>query len=334
MVKKTGDEETDKILGDMEEAGEGAPDFVKKEESDESESEEEKNEEDSEEDDEEESDDDESEEEGEGEKEKKEKKPAAKAEGESEEEDEDEDDSDDEEEDEAEDEKKEKDADDEDEEDESEEGDEDEDDESEAHVPLWKRYKQSKKDLKDLRKVVDDLTKAKTDGDFQTKYADFAKKHKLNPDVAKGLVELTAELVAQKVGIDPETKSQIAELTKRSGETKFWDRQDRLYKDDFRKNVAPLAARDKRNVTDLEKELHILAFKPENAKKSLVELYLKLPRKGKKVTSESARAGARTMKAADLDDLGEVNELPDSEFEKASDELARRSKSSVRHARS
>ncbi len=304
---KTGDPETDEVLAEMEEQDEALPSFG--------------------------SDDEEEEEEETPDSETDEEE-------DEEEEEESEDDADDEEEDEEEDSKAELEEEEEDDEEDSDEEDAEEgDDEEEGEddgkkKPVWKRLKEEKTKRKAAENLLAELQGKQSQEQLDKKLTDFAAKHKMNIEVARSIVELAAEMAAQKVGIDPETKKQLQEVAKSGEKQKFWDRQDALFEQEFGNNVAPLAQRDGQKLKKLRAQLHGLAFKPENAKKSLVQLYLEVTKgttkPGKKITSESGRSTSRRSVAADLNDLSDINNLSDDAFDEASDALAKNSKSRIR----
>lgn len=304
--KRTGDDDTDSILEEMEEAGESLPEFgkTKSEKAEETDADAEDSDSDEEEDDDAEADDDADEE----------------ADTEKSEDATDEEESDD-------------DAEDSDEEDAGEGDDKDEEQDSDAHLPVWKRYKNTKKALKEANDLIATLQTTKTSEDFSKKLADFAKAHKVNPEVAKGLVELAAELAAGKVGIDPKTKERLNSVLKKEDQSKFWEGQDKQYSRDFDSNVAAIATRDGLDVNgikDLKKKIHAIAFKPGNEKKSLVTLYLELSKKPvTKKTNEAGKPTGRRMKAGDPEDMDDILEMSDEDFDKASDALGKNSKMRV-----
>lgn len=323
--ESTGDEETDAILGEMEEEGEELPFGAGKAEEEA-------------EDDEESADDEPEEKSGKkGKVEKKEEE--ADDEEEDDESDDDAEDEEDEEE-EADGEKAEDEEDEDESDDEADDDDEDEDEEAdgeegEKRTPVWKRLKIEKTKRKAAEALVEELQGSKSQEAAEKKIAEFAKTHKINPEVAKGIVTLAAELAAAQAGLDPATKKALDATLKQGKEAAFWDNQDKQFRADFNSNVAPLAKQDGIKIEELKalrKTIHKIAFKPGNEKKSLVQLYLEAQKAGKvskKVTSETGRSAGRHSKSVDLDNLDEINELDDEQFDKASEALGAKARPKI-----
>lgn len=324
---ETGDEETDAILAEMQEDGEDLP-FKgeadsKDDDSDKDEKDEDEDDEESEDDDDEDEDSDEDDEESDDDEDEdsdKEDEDSKKSKTKKDDEDESDEESEDEEDDES-------------EGDDEEEEEEDDDDEQSAHKPAWMRLRDTKKKLRDAEKLIADLSKSKDDLDMEKRFAEYGSKHKLQPEAVKELAQLAASLSAKQVGLDDKTKKDIADVLKQSKESKYWEKQSKEYVKDFRSNVLPLAKRDGANVARVQKVLQSLAFAPENAKKSLVSIYLdKFGKNGskKKITSE----GGRSFRGTPGKELGEVSaedldNMTDEEFDKFSDSLAKDQKSKI-----
>ncbi len=301
----TGDEDTDSILADMERDGEQLPVFADAP-----------------------SEDDDSEE----------PEDAAEAADEDEEESEEEESEDTETKDEeSEDEEEESDT----EEGEDEEGDsDDEDDKSEEdqdRTPLWKRHKELKKELKAAKTLLETLSKQTTEAELDSKVESFSKKFNISKDAAKEMVQMAASLAAKQAGIDPELKKSLESLTKRDAEQKYWDGQDKAFRKDFTQNVAPLIARDGKDLSKIQKELRAISFTPENVEKSLVTLYLEKYGKTEghrpRTTTEGNRTHGRIPSKKTQDLLPEdIDSMSDEEFDEYSESMGKESKSRiVRH---
>lgn len=292
--KITGDEETDAILNEMEDEGEVLPSFNA--EQDVAEEEEETEEEEAEDEDEEESEDE------------------TPAEADAEEEDEDEDD-------------EEKPKGETVEVDDDEEGDDDVD----PKKPVWKRYKETKKALKQAQELIDTLQGSKSQDDFDKKISEVASKYKMPAEATKAIVELAAEMAGQKSSIDPKTRKLLEQSLKQSEHQAFWVEQDKAFEKDFTANVVPLLTRDGADLKAVRRILKDSAFNKGNETKSLVELYIAstTKRPGKKVTSEQGRSTSRRTSSVDLDNLEEINELDGDDFDRASEALANKGKSRI-----
>lgn len=313
----TGDEDTDAILSEMEQAGEEIPAFGDLPEDDDSKDDADNGDEDDDADD---SNDDADEDDDSDD---------------AEEDDEDADDSD-------------ADTDDQDEDDESEGDEDDADDDQDAeesedkNVPLWKRHKELKKQLKDAQALISSNEKSKketTDADFDKQLDAFAAKHKTSKEAARDLLDLAASIAESKAGLPADLKGALESVVKRDKHQQFWKEQEKSYVKDFTSNVAPLAARDGKNPAKVQKRLQELAFKPENAKKSLVELYLTQYGKEegtkakRRITSEGNRTHGRVSgKAAEDFQPEDIDDMSDEEFDEFSESLGKASKSRiVRH---
>ncbi len=305
--ERTGDSETDSILDEMEQEGDELPVFAGAPEDDAG-----AEESDAATDEDEEADEEESEEETDAESEEDEE------EEESEEEDEDGEEGEDEE------------------KDEDDAGADDSDEEDEASMPLWKRHKIMKKKFSDAQKLISDLTSKTSEVELDTQLEAFSKKHKVSKEAAKEMIEMAASLAARQAGIDPSLKATIDRVVKRDKRDQFWAEQDKKYTSDFTSNVAPLAKRDGLDPAKVQKRLHGLAFLPENAKKSLVSLFLETySKKGpkRKITSEGNRSHGR-VSATSVEDIQpeDISDMSDDEFDEFSEALGKSSKSRiVRH---
>lgn len=326
---ETGDQETDDIIADMEKNGEGNPfksvsdDEDDAEDSDEDEDEEDEEDSEDDEDEDEDSDEDDDEEDSDDDEDSEEDK------DEESEDDEDEDDDEDESE-----------ADDDDEDEDSDEDDKEEGDKPQGRTPVWQRLRDEKKARKEAQTEIADLKQQLENGgkakDIDTMAGEFAKKHGFKVEAAKDLLEAAAALAAQKSGLDPKTKKALEAVVQRDSETTYWKGQEKQFVREFNSTIAPLAQRDGVNPKKAMRILREQVFKPENEKKSTVQLYLEhvakatTTKKGK-ITVESGRRRVHTTAAKQIDELSatDISDMSDKEFEALSEGLGKASKSKI-----
>lgn len=308
-ANRTGDDETDEILNEMEQEGEALPAFADApedtEDEEESEVEEDEEEENSDEEDEDADTADESE-------------TADEEDG---------DEADDESEESEEEEGDEEDADDEDEEEE----DESIDPANSSKTPLWKRLKLTKGLLRDAQKQLATYKESNTEAQLDAKVEAFSKEHNVSKEAAKALIEIAASIAAEKAGIDPTLRATIERVVKRDEQQEYWAEQDKAFVRDFRSNVGPLAKRDGKDLVKVQKRLQVLAFQPEHAKKSLVSLYLEqYGEKGPKrrITGEGNRGTHGRVHGVKTEDLQpeDIDSMSDEEFDTFSESAAKSSK--------
>ena len=205
----------------------------------------------------------------------------------------------------------------------------------------WKKEKQEKKALLEENATLktrleaienldasDDKKKEMTDKRIE----DYAAKHKLNVDEVKELFGIVSEA---------NTSPEVQELIKERREKKAWDKQDDAYEKDFESNVLPVILSKNPKASDKEiqsvhDDLYGKAFDPKYVKKSLVSLYLGSEKtQTRRVTGEDSRGSSfPSVRPKDLDQLTEedMEDMTDEEFDKYSDALAKKSKSRiVRH---
>lgn len=221
---------------------------------------------------------------------------------------------------------------------------EDEDDEFESEeepeepkerTPAWKAYKETKKKLKAAEALIEQLKGSRSAEEVNNRIQSISAKHQIAPELAKDLLEAAADIAASKVGLDPQLKADMQRAARANRNQEMWNRQYRLFNQEFDTNVLPLIRQGNQRVNVEQVRSNIRSrFFSESARDrglSQVQIYLGLQNGSKKVTSESAGRQGRRYRSVDLDDMETIVNLPDEEFDRISDELGRRAKSHITH---
>jgi hypothetical protein len=220
-------------------------------------------------------------------------------------------------------------------------------------------YYRLERQINRLTKTIEGLATDKTkpeekkQEDIDTEIATFAQANRLNPDVAKGLIELAAKKLGG-TGLSKETQEAIEQVVAQNNERRFWSDQDASYERDFNQNVLPIVLRENPDITQdavdkLYDSLHSAAFSPEagqrknpttgkyegGAQKSLVELYFATSKPTKPKdnrTSEDANPSHISQDGTNYDDVtaDDIAQMSDAEFDKFSDTMGKRAKSQIR----
>lgn len=172
-------------------------------------------------------------------------------------------------------------------------------------MPVYKlriAEKKWEKEKEGLQRTIDDLNEkiaSKAGIDKEREIEEFAKEHKMDPEVLKGLVRLvqpTGGVISDKMQED----------VKKLKEDQEWDRQRKIFDGDFKKTIVPLLEEDKvpqEKREELKTLFGKLAFTRKYVSYKLDDLYFSLKRKGElneflpaekgKKSAEESRGGAR-----------------------------------------
>lgn len=215
----------------------------------------------------------------------------------------------------------------------------DEDGGKSKRVPLVQKYRNLKKTYKETLKTLESLQNAKSEEAFDKELSDFAKEAGMNLDVAKKFVEIAAK----KAQLSPDLIADLKKSQIERRDKEYWNKQHKMFDQDFKSNVQPVLenlgldeARIHEIYTTLNDKTDLSessAWHPKNKSTSLVKLALSLQRtSGNRTSSEGGHSKSlnRGKAGKALEDLTaeDWENMPDEEFDKASDALGKSSKSS------
>lgn len=227
-----------------------------------------------------------------------------------------------------------------------------EDDEPEARAKgkktIVKKYRELRKVNRELRQTIETMRSASSKEDAKTAFDEFVKEANMAPEVAEKLIAVIEKRLFPK-GV----RDTIAAAQTEQADRALWSDQATKFDKDFNANVVPALEAQGLDQTKIREVYDALndenspsyAWSPANAKKSLVALSIGLVKPGAKTTatrrsSEGAspvrNRGSRSVTEKDPSDLtgDDVNEMSDEEFDRFSDDLGKRAKSTIHRSHS
>lgn len=251
--------------------------------------------------------------------------------------------------------------------DESEDGDDDDDDSVGSHANDNRssaprgEYFRLERQIGKLTKAVGQILQGRGTAedkkvDVDAEVEQFAKLNGLKPEATKGLIDLIAKKLGSTSTLTDEERDALRQNVQVQKERQFWDSQDQAYDADFRQNVLPFVRQENPNITEAELErlyddLKDLAFDPKNAQrrnsrtgeyagtpqKSLVEIYLGTTQSRRKPSDRRTLEGGSPNRVTQGDVSDEdvtaedIAAMSDEEFDKYSDRMGKNAKSTIRH---
>lgn len=233
--------------------------------------------------------------------------------------------------------------------DEDEEGDEaDDDDEAEEEseeedgkpkkLSLVQKYRREKKLRKDAQSALETLQAAKSDEAFDQELAAFAEKSGMDLEVAKGFLDI----VAKKAGLPKDLMDDLQQSQKERRNQEYWAKQRQAFDKDFNDNVVPALenlGKTADEIAEIQKKLNtdskspFWAWDKKNKQSSLVRLALGLAKTTSNRTSSEGAGNklnrGKVGKSIAEMSAEEINDMSDEDFDKASDDLGKNSKSVV-----
>jgi hypothetical protein len=222
--------------------------------------------------------------------------------------------------------------------DDDDESDDDENGKKKGKLSLVQKYRKTKKLLADARTTIDQLQNAKSEEQFEKELADFAKAQGWEIGPAKQFVEL----VAKKAGLPKDMMDDIQKSREERRTVEYWKTQRKQFDKDFAGNVTPILedlGKSKAEITAIRETLmtdessEFWAWDKKNKPKTLVQLALGVVR-GSGTRTSSERSGnrtTRTPRGKDVSDMtaDDINEMSDEDFDKFSDNLGKTQKSQI-----
>lgn len=235
-------------------------------------------------------------------------------------------------------------SDDSDEEDEDEEDEEDDEVDSEKDgkqkkLTLVQKYRKEKRLRQEAQEALVKIQQSRSEAEIDTEITKFAEANKMNPAVAKGLIDLAAK----KAGLPKDMIDSIRQSQKDKERRAYWDDQRKKFDSDFTSNVVPvLESMGKkpeeisaiRTELDRDKKSPNWAWAKANKNASLVSLALKLAKPGQADRVSSETGGTRRTRTPSQKDPGDmtgddINSMSDKEFDEFSDKLGKEAKTAI-----
>lgn len=215
---------------------------------------------------------------------------------------------------------------------------EEEESEGDKHKPLSlkEKYRREKKLRKDAETALSKALAAKSDEQFDAEIKAFAEKAGMNLDIAKGFIELAAK----RAGLPKDVMEDIQASQKERRDRTYWDDQRKGFEKDFSSNVIPVlqqfglkedAIKAIHETLNADESSPNWAWAKSNKQKSLVQLALTRT-SGNRTSSEASgnrRVRTPSGKAPEEMTAEDMNAMSDEEFDSFSDKLGKQSRSVV-----